>query len=181
MYNILELAKKLKALADKGVGGEAVNAAKKLELICLKHGINLEDLDDDKLQMGWFNVKPQQRKFFIQVVASVLGSDFSTYSQLKNGKKIKDVLGIESKPAQIAEVEMKYTFYWRAYQEELAIFYRAFIQTNQLYVKGSSAQKDLTPEEEEMLERTLAMAQAMRKHEFRKQLNSSHVHFQKTT
>lgn len=170
MSKILELAKKLKALADKGVGGEAVNAAKKLELICLKHGINLEDLDDEKLQMGWFNVRPEQRKFFIQVVSSVLGNDFDTYSRLKNGKKIKDVVGIELKPAQIAEIEMKFSFYWRAYQEEHDIFYRAFIQTNQLYVKGSSAQKDLSAEEEEKLLRILAMAQALKKHQFRKQL-----------
>ena len=120
--------------------------------------------------MGWFNVKPEQRKFFIQVVASVVGVDFDTYSRLNYGKKIKNVVGVELKPAEIAEIEMKFSLYWRAYQEEHDIFYKAFIQTNKLYSKGSKPQEDLTPEEEEVLMRTWAMAQALKKHEFRKQL-----------
>lgn len=41
-----ELLQKLKALADRGVGGEKVNAQRKLDEYMRKHGYTLEDLDE---------------------------------------------------------------------------------------------------------------------------------------
>lgn len=40
----LELAKKIKALADRGVGGEKINAAAMLELHMTRHGITMENI-----------------------------------------------------------------------------------------------------------------------------------------
>ena len=41
---ILELAKKIKALAEKGKGGERIAAKEKLERICLKYNISVSEL-----------------------------------------------------------------------------------------------------------------------------------------
>ena len=41
---ILELAKKIKALAEKGKGGERIAAKEKLERICLKYNISFSEL-----------------------------------------------------------------------------------------------------------------------------------------
>ena len=41
----LELARKLKALADKGIDGEKYNAQKQLDKIMKKYGIRMEDLE----------------------------------------------------------------------------------------------------------------------------------------
>ena len=43
--NILLLAKKLKELADRGIGGEKQNAEKKLKMLMSKYGITPEMLE----------------------------------------------------------------------------------------------------------------------------------------
>lgn len=45
---LLVRARKLKALADRGIGGEKVNAQKKLDEFLLKHGLLLEDVESVK-------------------------------------------------------------------------------------------------------------------------------------
>lgn len=172
MSKILELAKKLKRLSEQGVGGEAINAADQLEKICKKHGISLADLDDEKLTMGWFKVTPEQTKFFNQTVASVLGRSWNSYNRIVGGRKVKNTIGIESTSANLAEIEMKFYFYWKLYVDELDIFYAAFIQKNQLYVNGVTEKKELTPEEKERLLRVLEMASNIKSETFRKQIQS---------
>lgn len=46
MEKYIELAKKLKELADRGTGGEKVNAEQQLTRLMEKHGITLEDIED---------------------------------------------------------------------------------------------------------------------------------------
>jgi len=47
MKNKIELAKKLKALAERGFGGEAKNAAELLKTLCIKHGIDILLLESE--------------------------------------------------------------------------------------------------------------------------------------
>ncbi|MBA4304638.1 MAG: hypothetical protein C0424_10475 [Sphingobacteriaceae bacterium] len=173
MSKILELEKKLKRLAEQGVGGEKLNAAQKLQEICQKHKINLEELEDDKIIEAWFKVSSEQRKFFVQIVSSVLGKEFDTYGQWINGRKTKNLIGIRARPADLAEIEMKYHFYWRIYNEELRIFYRAFIHKHSLFANSPAREeRDLSPKELEELKRVFTMADAMKDEGFRKQLSA---------
>jgi hypothetical protein len=78
-------------------------------------------------------------------------------------------------PAQHAEIYMKFDFYWKVYQSDLKIFYKAFIQRNELYSKPSEDEDDdiepreLTEEEKRMLE----MMMGLSKHTMHKRLNNS--------
>ena len=48
MSKYIELAKKLKALADRGIGGEKINAEKMLNALMKKHKISIEDIEGEK-------------------------------------------------------------------------------------------------------------------------------------
>lgn len=76
---LLILARKLKALADKGIDGEKQNAIKMLENFMSKHDIKPEDIEDDIKKERCFKVEDRQYIFWQQIVASVIGQDFSVY------------------------------------------------------------------------------------------------------
>ncbi len=50
MSKIITLAKKLHALAERGVGGEKINAEYKLKELCQKHNISLDDLESEEAE-----------------------------------------------------------------------------------------------------------------------------------
>lgn len=172
MSKILDLAKKLKRLSEQGIGGEAINAADQLEKICRKHDISLADLDDDEKMTAWFIVRPEQSRLFYQLVASVVGREWNTYGRKVNGRSKKNELGIEATRSELAEIEMKFSFYWKLYEDELDIFFSAFVDKNDLYVNAEPSQKDLSPEELERLRRVLLMAKNIKADSFRTQLKS---------
>lgn len=49
MDNIKETLKKLQALSERGVGGEAVNAKQLLDRLLVKHNLTLEELKGEEL------------------------------------------------------------------------------------------------------------------------------------
>lgn len=178
MSNILDLAKKLKALADKGEGGEATNAAEMLQRLCEKHGIDLSSLDEEIKRERRFSIPDIEFeiKFFVQIVASVIGRSFDIGGyRLKKyePKKGYATQVIEMTDAQYIEVEAKYEFYRKRYEEDFKIFYRAFIHRNDLGVKSEGPEKEYTDEELRELRKVFELAQSLDKHRLHKQLKSS--------
>ncbi len=165
---ILDLAKKLKALAEQGVGGEKENATAILKSLMEKHGITLDSITEDVKKRRWFIVKTTQLKLIKQVVGSVIGGDFSYYVK----QNIKTDIAFNLTDAEFIEIEAKFGFYWKKYEEDLRLFYSAFIQTNGLYAKPSKdddksyTRKAITEEDLRILE----MARGLKKHEFQKRL-----------
>lgn len=80
MDRIIELAKKLKALSERGEGGEKLNADRMLRDLMEKHGISLSDIEDESTEMRLFHFKAKQHKIFIQVAAMVIGKDVQFFS-----------------------------------------------------------------------------------------------------
>ena len=50
------LAKKLKALADKGIDGERVNAQKMLDTLMRKHNLTITDIEGEKTDDYFFSL-----------------------------------------------------------------------------------------------------------------------------
>lgn len=72
MSKIIELAKKLKALADRGEGGEKVNAENKLQQLIKKYGITTEEIEGEQQHDYFFKIKTtRERKLWMQIVALV--------------------------------------------------------------------------------------------------------------
>ena len=69
-----ELLRKIKALAEHGVDGEAENAAVMLDRLMKKYGVTEADLDDEKVEEFSFRWKyPYEDRLLAQIVFMVIG------------------------------------------------------------------------------------------------------------
>lgn len=170
MEKIIELAQKIKALAERGIDGEKLNAQQQLKRIMKKYKLTIEDIEGDKKEFVEFKVKRDSYPLFDQVASTVLGLDFKFYTdKRKQNCTILLVTASES-----VEIRVKWEFYSKLYAKELEIFYDAFILKNKLYPKGASQQtiEDLTEKQLEKLIRTIALSKSIQKGELQKQLEN---------
>lgn len=171
--SVLELIKKLKALADRGEGGEKNNAAEKMQQLMDKHGITWDMLDIDVKKRREFLIHKDDMKFFFQIISNVVG--ITNYSEYRDeARKAKRTYIFQLTDLEYIEIETKYTYFLQKYKEDLKIFYTAFIQKNQLYRKANEDEerKPLTPEEKEELYKVMEMMSGMKKHQLQKQLEN---------
>lgn len=169
MDKVLELAQKLKALAERGVGGEKTNAIAALEALLKKHNISEEELEDPITKRYRIYVPFKKRTIFNQVFKMIAGTQEMYILRSKPNTYVQELTAL-----QFIEVEATFDFYWKAYEEELAIFEQAFIQKNQLFdPKGPVRELDeLTPEEQAKARKMLAMADQIEKQKMDKRIEA---------
>lgn len=139
---LLERLKGVKALADRGVDGERGNAAALLAVLMEKHGLTEADLEGAEISTHWIRYKTiYERKLLFQLAYMHLGSGhaFGCIGRY-TGRRRKEV-GIKCTPAQYIEIEADYQFYRKALEEELSVFYSAFIQKNELFPPPGLAER----------------------------------------
>ena len=76
--------KKLLALAEQGVGGEAVNARRLLEKLCKQYGIDIEELLDRETKHSYtFEIgrAKEMMQLFVRCLEKVVDIEGMTYSQ----------------------------------------------------------------------------------------------------
>lgn len=71
---ILLKIRKLQALAERGVGGEATNAKILLSALCEKYGIDESKLDEEEKQWYEFEMRTSVQKLFVQLYVSIYGT-----------------------------------------------------------------------------------------------------------
>lgn len=71
---ILLKIRKLQALAERGVGGEATNAKILLSALCEKYGIDESKLDEEEKQWYEFEMRTSIQKLFLQLYVSIYGT-----------------------------------------------------------------------------------------------------------
>lgn len=71
---ILLKIRKLQALAERGVCGEATNAKILLSALCEKYGIDESKLDEEEKQWYEFEMRTSVQKLFLQLYVSVYGT-----------------------------------------------------------------------------------------------------------
>ena len=99
--SIKDKLRKLAALAERGMEGEAANAKRAIERICQQYGIRLEDmLEEDKKR---YHIRvgrnPMQRQLFNQCYGVVVGTGKITYWNIS-----RDTIAVELTPLQYAEL-----------------------------------------------------------------------------
>lgn len=170
MSRYLELAKKLKALAEQGVGGEKSNAEMQLKKLMAKHNISLEELETNTKSWCLFKIKRghRSRDLLFQIVTHVLAESSVRFYRGKQQNQVE----IECTPEQHIEIECKYAFYLSALLVDEKIFYRAFIQKNKLFnpAGGSQLIGELSEKDRQEALKVLLMTESMEKHQFSKQL-----------
>lgn len=168
MSKELHLIRKIKAVAERGVGGEKVNAEKMLLELMRKHGITFDQIETEEEKEFEFNHKSEPY-LFAQVVLHVMGHDRGTVFRPRGKSNLRY---IKCTYAEKIEIEAKFAFYLNQYRKEQDILYQAFVQRNQIFpaeVKTIDVQQ-MTPEEYKEYQRIKAMMQAIEKSHYNKQL-----------
>lgn len=164
----IDLAKKLHALAEKGVGGEKENAQEMLTRLLKKHGLTLADIIGEKKSTRKFLAKNDlQRKLIRQVIYSVIRQPNAW--EYKANKYVF----AELTDAEFLEIHEKINFYWAEYQRDLEIFYSAFIQKNKLFRKppgDGEEDTELSPKQKKQAEEVMRMMKGMNEKTFLKTL-----------
>ena len=163
-----ELLNKIKALAEHGVGGEKINAQKKLEELMKKLDITTEDLENNDLQI--FRFKYKQGKELKTLMLAILMNYFDVdkldcfYYSGRNEIAVGKI-----SPSDAVEIKARYDFYSDAYSKDLKIFFRAFIEKNELYdcrpsnvLIGKMSKKD-----KEFYKASARLRESLEAHEYR--------------
>ena len=163
--NKKELILKLKALAERGEGGERDNAEVLLKRLMDKYDIAETDLDADAKEYYEFEIDEWTKQLLIQVASTVIGSDFHIYKQ-KDKEDTSVVLHLTT--SQYLELQAKYDFYLQAFKQEFDIFRRAFVASNSLYDSNSAEIADNEFTQEDL--KVMKLACSIEKRIFDKQI-----------
>lgn len=180
MSKYIELGRKLKALAERGVGGEKLNAEKMLSNLLKKHNLTIADIEGEKTDNYFFKLKESEHQLWHQIVKSV-NVDIKCYGEFpkKDIKrlKLKGNYCIQSTLSEYIEIEAKFSIYNPLYQEELNVFYHAFCTANNLGItpKTPISIDDLSVDELKTYKRVLEMSQNIKSKHYRKQLSKSNT------
>lgn len=149
--------RKLLALAERGEGGEKVNAQRMLDKLLARHGLTIDDLVDDRREIRWF---PAGNKFDRPLAAQILAKVCNTFkpSTFTSAKRKKQV-GVELTPAEAIEFELYYSTLRKALAASFDDAYSAFVQANNLFPDSPSENADRTLTDRDL--RVLAMASAI--------------------
>ena len=173
MSKHIELARKLKALAEKGVGGEKANAERMLSEFLQRHDLSEQDLEDEVVNRYFLNMTDDTGKLWIQVIRRVNRS-IPIYGKY-TAKIIKELrltgnYMIKCTVAEYVEIEVMYETYSRLLKKEYEVFFRAFCTANDLLIAAGPDDNKATPEELAEQRRANQMASTIKSETHRKQL-----------
>lgn len=142
-----ELLKKIKAvaaLAERGVGGEKVNAEATLNRLMEKYGIFEDELDEDIRKRHDFEYHGKEQETLLrQTVYKVTGGYAYNLVYTASGRKVKTKLGADCTPAEKVEIEYLLDFYKNLWEREKEAFLSAFIQKHRIF----TIRADIEPKE----------------------------------
>lgn len=169
MSEYLELAKKLKALADGGFAGEKESAQAALDRVMQKYNITPEMLEESTPDWHIFIVHHDQLRLFGQTLYAVTGG----HPKIRVFRNRRETYAVELTKVQAVEGRLMFEFYWKAWQEELEVFYSAFVQANKILPDNAPVDKgeDLTADNMKKTLKMFQMAQGIDSRHYRKQLS----------
>lgn len=169
-YKYLDLAKRLKALAESGIGGEKYNAQRQLERIMREHGIREEDLERPNLAVVVFQSgrSSEHKRLFFHVAVSVTGIK----RQWMQNRMKSYLFSAAVTPAEEIEIRAKYDFYKKALKKQQDIFFLAFIKKNEIFAPDEVGRdiRELSERDQRKAFEALRMAQQIAKDIFHKQI-----------
>lgn len=141
---IKEKLSRLKALAERGIGGERDNAGKLLDKLLNKYGARLDELDDEQEQDFFFKYSgKEQQALLTQVASYVIGeSEHCFYCATPSGKRSKTKICIACTKAQKLEIEFLFDFYKRLWEKEKKTILTAFCLKHELFPRKTSEISD---------------------------------------
>lgn len=127
MSEPIDLAKKLHALSQRGIGGEKSNAQRMLGRLMEQHGISWHDVNQPvRVERVYKYTSKTHRHLIGQVIVSVWAEARVTVITA-----YKELFA-DLSAAEHVEVLLKIDHYWKLYQQEQDLFLEAFIRRNDL-------------------------------------------------
>lgn len=145
--------RKLAALAERGVGGEATNARRLMEQICREHGVSLDEVLNVE-ETKWYDFEIGRRKtdldLFMQCYAKVTGSGKLSYRNCSRSR-----ISVELTAYQYAEISSLFEWHKENFKRDvenlMATLFQAYCSKHSLYRERSGDEPDeelsLTPED----------------------------------
>ena len=136
-----DILRKLKALSERGEGGEAINAADKLQKLLKQYGMDESDLEDEQQERCVFKAGNGQfdKRLLHQVIYMVMG-DVPLYAVIRTIRKVPNAVGVDCTKAEQIEIQAAYDFYQRHLNAGLEKYCEAFIQKESLFPDKSKPQ-----------------------------------------
>jgi len=173
--DILARLRKIKSLADRGEGGEAVNAAALLDTIAAEHGIDLDAIDAAPVSDHVFKtgVDGWRQELFCQIVWC-RDRKMKLYS-CRSDRRHKGHDAIELRCANdfFVEVVAAFEVLSRDYDRQRKALFRAFLAANDLLLPATdddAPSKPLSDAERRMLEDAARLSLGIEKSALHKQL-----------
>ncbi|PHR93203.1 MAG: hypothetical protein COA69_04440 [Robiginitomaculum sp.] len=151
---------RLKALVDRGVGGEAVNAQTILERQLKSLGLSMDDVfsQGEEAHMHWYKYKTKmEKRLLVQTLAKILGAsgEYYTNRRMSLGAHVTDAIN--------AEIRLHFDVYVKAYRDETEVLFTAFVHKNRIFFAecDDETPRDYTPEELERHRKAAVMMMGM--------------------
>lgn len=143
------LLKKIRALAERGVGGEADNAEEILRRLMEKYGVSEDELDEEERRRHDFEYHGKEQETLLrQVVYKVTGGYAYNLVYRASGRRVKTRPGADCTAAEKVEIEFLFDFYTRLWERERAAFLSAFIQKHRIFaIRDDIEPKEVSREE----------------------------------
>lgn len=134
---IAKKLKKIKALAERGVGGEKETAMQLYEELKSRYEIEDEDIMTDTVTLHWFGYSNElEERLLKQIFYKVTGSFI--YHVYTGDYKRRKKRGCDCTELEAAEITLLFTFYREELKRELHAFMLAFFYGNKLFPDKSA-------------------------------------------
>lgn len=149
----LDILKKLKALADRGIGGEKENSEALLKKLMKKYNIDDEQLESTVRKKRHIKYEfSYEMKLMCQIIYSMIPG---LPSYTPNDKR-KSYLIVDLSESEFIEFSYLYSIYKEDFYKELEYFYSAFLGKNSIFPKDTP--KDMPKEKELTLDEKMKLS-----------------------
>lgn len=129
---IAEKLKKIKALAERGVGGEKETAMRMYEELKARYDIEEEEIMLNKVTLHWFGYADKlEEDLLTQIFYMVTGS--ASYHHYAGQYSRRKKRGCDCTEIEAAEITLYFNFYKEELKRELEAFLMAFRYGNRLF------------------------------------------------
>lgn len=188
--DLITRLRKIAALASHGVGGEAANAALMLDRIAAEHGIDIFDLDSERVSMHTYRTGREHWRWhlFCQILWR-MDRDIPCYRDKSPASPAKvrrrahrkgrasgvsrgafDAVRAECTDSQFVEAVAKFEVLQRDYARQLKAFYRAFLISNDLLCDYDPHSPEPTDEQMQVVEDSNRLSQGIFQSQLRHQI-----------
>lgn len=167
-----EKLKKIKALAERGVGGEKETAMRMYRELMEKYQIKEAEVLEDLVKTHWFGYSNDlEEELLIQIFYKVTGN--GTYRRYTGRCSRRKKRGCDCTELEAVEIKLLFEFYKEELKRELEAFMMAFKYGNRLYPdktarcyeEDDKTERERTDEERRMMKKAGAYSMFLDKRE----------------